>query len=309
VTATATSDFAGSVANTATVTAPADFTDVDTTNNSATDTISVTGVADLSITNTDNKSGSTTANTTVTFTVIATNNGPQNVTGATIADTLDANLTGVTWTAVASSGSTVAATSGTGNSISTTADLLSGGTVTFTITGKTKANLVAGTVLTSTATITGPADPVDPNSGNNTAVDTLTLTPQGNLSITMTDDTGTGMVNAGDPVVYTITVTNRGLDAAIGGLVRDLLPSGGLTSFTWTAVASSGASVDATSGTGDINSTVSLNPGATVVYTLTATTDPAFSGNVNNTATITPPSNFTDVNPADNSVTDSVFVV
>jgi uncharacterized repeat protein (TIGR01451 family) len=69
---------------------------------------------------------------TLTYTIVATNNGPSAVTGATVADLLPAELTGATWTCAASAGSACPA-SGTGN-INATVDLLSGGTATFTLT-------------------------------------------------------------------------------------------------------------------------------------------------------------------------------
>jgi hypothetical protein len=72
------------------------------------------------------------------------------VTGATVSDLLPAQLTGATWTCVASGGSACPA-SGTGN-INATVDLLSGGSATFTLTAT-----ASGTgTINNTATITAP---------------------------------------------------------------------------------------------------------------------------------------------------------
>src|SRR4029079_112640 len=84
--------------------------------------------AALSITKTD---GVTTATPggSVTYTITASNAGPDAVTGATVADTFPAILT-CTWTCVGARGGTCTA-SGSGN-ISDTVNLPAGGSVTYT---------------------------------------------------------------------------------------------------------------------------------------------------------------------------------
>ena len=91
---------------------PAGVTDPTPGNNSATDTDTLAASADLSITKTD---GVTTATPggSVTYTIVATNAGPSNATGATVADTFPASLT-CTWTCVGAGGGTCTA-SGSGN--------------------------------------------------------------------------------------------------------------------------------------------------------------------------------------------------
>src|SRR5262249_50346864 len=160
----------------------------------------------------------------------------------------------VNWTATATSGSSVAA-SGTGN-ISTDVSLKSGGSATFTITG-TIAATATGT-LANTASVTQPNGFFDPNTSNNSATDNVTLTPRGALSVPKANNLPTGVVDAGGQVVYTITVSNAGPSAVTGAAVKDTIPTG-LTSVTWTATASSGSSV-AASGSGNIDTTVSLLP-------------------------------------------------
>ena len=55
--------------------------------------------ADLSITKTDGQTTATPGQA-ITYTIVATNAGPSTITGATVADTVPADLTGVTWTCV-----------------------------------------------------------------------------------------------------------------------------------------------------------------------------------------------------------------
>ncbi len=86
-------------------------------------------------------------------------------------------------------------------------------------------------VLSMTAPATGPAvdsasvsaGTGDPNSGNNIASQSVTVTPQANLSITKT---GPASVNAGQNIIYTVTVTNSGPSSAFGVSVTDPTPSG-----------------------------------------------------------------------------------
>src|SRR5438105_3248285 len=83
----------GSLANTVTVTAA---NDTNAANNSATDTDTLTPQADLAITKVDNVGGSSitgstgtvTEGATVTYTIVVSNSGPTNVTGASVKDTL-----------------------------------------------------------------------------------------------------------------------------------------------------------------------------------------------------------------------------
>src|SRR6185436_17516099 len=97
-----------------------------------TDTDTLTQTADLSITKTD---GTTieVPGTSVTYTIVASNAGPSNVTGATVADTFPVAISGVTWTCTGAGGGTCPA-SGSGN-INNAVNITVGGTVTFTATG------------------------------------------------------------------------------------------------------------------------------------------------------------------------------
>ncbi len=76
--------------------------------------------------------------------------------------------------------------------------------------------------VTNTATITA-ADQFDPNTGNNTA--SAVVTPQrADLALAKTVSNPTP--NVGDTITYTVTLTNKGPDAATSVQVTDLLPAG-----------------------------------------------------------------------------------
>ena len=118
----------GVLSNTATVDAGSVF-EIDPRDNTDTDTDTLSPSADLSISKDD---GVTTATPggSVTYTIIASNNGPSDAPGATVADTFPASET-ATWTcAGAHGGSCRGLDSGSGN-INASVDLPSGGSVTY----------------------------------------------------------------------------------------------------------------------------------------------------------------------------------
>lgn len=126
--------------------------------------------ADLAITKTDGVT-SVSAGGSLTYTITASNAGPSNAPGATVADTLPASLTG-TWTCVGAGGGTCTA-AGSGN-INDTVNLPAGGSVTYTVTASV-ASSATGT-LSNTATVSPPGAVTDPNPANNSATDTDTVT-------------------------------------------------------------------------------------------------------------------------------------
>ena len=153
----------------------------------------------------------------VTYTITASNAGPSNATGATVADTFPASLT-CTWTCVGAGGGTCTA-SGSGN-INDTVNLPSGGSVTYTASCTISAP-ATGT-LSNTATVTAPGGVTDPTPGNNSATDTDTLAASADLSITKTD--GVTTATAGGSVTYTIMASQRRSEQRHGGDRRGHLP-------------------------------------------------------------------------------------
>ncbi|MBW8878419.1 MAG: DUF11 domain-containing protein [Acidobacteria bacterium] len=284
----------GTLSNTATVTAPGSVTDPTPGNNSATDSETLAASADLAITKTD---GVTTATPggSVTYTIVASNSGPSNATGATVADTFPASLT-CTWTCVGAGGGTCTA-AGSGN-INNTVNLPSGGSVTYTASCTISA--AATGTLSNTATVTAPAGVTDPTPGNNSATDSETLSASADLAITKTD--GVTTATPGGSVTYTITASNAGPSNATGATVADTFPAS--LTCTWTCAGAGGGTCTA-SGLGNINDTVNLPNGGSVTYTASCTISAAATGTLSNTATVTAPAGVTDPTPGNNSATDS----
>ena len=104
----------------------------------------------------------------ITYVIQATNNGPNNVTGAMVKDLMPPQLADVTWTCAGLGGASCGGASGSG-SIIDFVNIPAGGSVTYTV----HANLseeASGTLMTNTATIRA-SHTSDPVPGNNTATD------------------------------------------------------------------------------------------------------------------------------------------
>ncbi|MEK7833659.1 MAG: DUF11 domain-containing protein, partial [Acidobacteriota bacterium] len=293
VNATVASTATGTITNTATVAAPAGTTDPNQSNNSASDTDTLIPTSDLSITKSNNNT-IVTAGTQVSYTINVVNNGPSAVTGAAVVDTLPAKLTNATWVCLASASSSCGATTGTGN-INTTVTLANGGNATFTVTATVAADALG--TLTNTATVTNPSGSTDPASGNNSASDTDTVISQSNLRIAKTANPTQPIPGA--PFTYTITVTNDGPSPVTGATVTDNVPAI-LTNVSWICAASGGSSCGQASGTGSINTTVSLASAGVATFTLTATLPADTTAPVTNTASVTPPGGSTDPDTTNN---------
>jgi uncharacterized repeat protein (TIGR01451 family) len=277
--------------------------------------------ADLSVSKVDNDGGSSitahqgsaTPGTSITWTIVATNNGPADTSGVTIADTFPVAVTNPSWTAAANGGACGFSASGTGNIDDTSVSMPNGSSVTYTITAPISPS-ATGT-LANTATVSGPTS--DPITANNTATDTDTLSPHADLSVKKTDNAGGtysaatnnstgGTVANGQPLTYTILVANAGPSDATGATVTDTFPSG-FASPTWAVVGSSGgASATTTSGSGSISDSVTLPAGSSITFQATGTATGA--GTLTNTATVSPPGGVVDGTPANNTSTDTVTV-
>ena len=148
---------------------------------------------------------------TITFTVTLTNKGPNDATNVTVTDLLPAGLTLVN--SNSSQGSYVSASG-----------LWTVGTITTTSpqTLSISAKVVSPNAQTNTATISH-SDQSDPNTANNSA--SATETPQvADLQLSKVVSPSTPIV--GNPIVYTITLTNLGPSPATDVTVTDLLPAG-----------------------------------------------------------------------------------
>jgi uncharacterized repeat protein (TIGR01451 family) len=178
--------------------------------------------ADLAVTISDGAT-SVAPGAPISYTIVVTNNGPFAVTGASVATTIPASITGVSWTCVASPGNSCPASGN--NSISTSAvNLLPGGTATFTLDGAVTAS-PASPVVTSVV-VNAPAGITDPVPGNNSASDSDTV--NGTLAPpTIAKNFGTSPIVVGQGVLLTIGITNANAGAGLTGIAfTDSLPAG-----------------------------------------------------------------------------------
>jgi uncharacterized repeat protein (TIGR01451 family) len=152
------------------------------------------------------------------YTVTVTNNGPDPATGVTATDTLPGEVSYVS--AVPDQGSCSEAT---GVVTCNLGGIASGDSVDITITVDADTD---GTALNS---VSVAGDQVDSNSGNDSDTENTTINPvpppdpETDLAVTKSDSVDP--VTVGDPLTYTVTVTNNGPDGATGVAVTDTLPS------------------------------------------------------------------------------------
>jgi len=290
----------GALTNLATILPPSNVADLDLGNNTATDVNTLVPTADLRIAKTNNTSTAV-PGTATTYTIVVTNAGPSDVTGATINDPLPAILTGVSYTAIQTGGATGFTANGSGNINDTAVNLPVGSTLTYVTTGMV--NPAARGTLSNTVTVTPPLGTADPIPGNNSATDNDPLTPTADLRITNTNHL-TSIV-PGTTTTYTIVVTNAGPSAASGATVNSLFPAA-LTGVTYTATQTGGATGFTAHGSGNIgDAAVNLPVGSTITYVVTGVVSPSATGTLSTTATVTTPAGTIDPMLGNNAATDS----
>jgi len=188
-------------------------------------------------------------------TLVVRNQGPGPATAVEVVDVLPAGVTLVS-ASPAPSGSAGGAPRWDLGTLDADAER------TITLTVAAAAELDGGTILTNRATVTGTSDR-DPT--NNESRATTVVRREVDLRVTKT---GPVRVTAGDPITYTITLTNAGPSVARAVTLTDPLPPG-LTVQSATPPPSSTSGSTLTWDVGD------LAVDATVTISLTAQTDRA----------------------------------
>lgn len=151
---------------------------------------------------------------------------------------------------------------------------------------------LAGTTIADTAQVA--SDTTDPNPANNTSIATTPVRASADLRLAQT---GPASVLAGDPLVYTLTVTNAGPDAAANVALSDTLPAA-LTAPTVTTTAGS-----CSIASGVLSCSLgTLAGGGTVTVAVAGTVAASTAAaSISNTASAS--SSTDDPNPASNSAT------
>lgn len=229
-------------------------------------------------------------NTDLTYTITVANGGANTASSVVLTDTVPS---GATLQSVTPSQGTC---SGTTTLTCNLGDIANGGTATVTIVVRPTQ---AGTA-TNTASVS--SNTPDPTGANNQATSTTTVNAAGgagsaDLSITVNGNPNP--IAVGNPVTYTLNVSNAGPDAATAVVASDTLPSGvTFVSATPSQGTCSQAAGVVSCGLGTVNS------GATTTVTIIATaTTP---GPASNLAQVT--SGVPDPNTSNNLTTTSITI-
>ncbi|QNK64746.1 DUF11 domain-containing protein [Pedobacter sp. PAMC26386] len=290
---------ATSFTNTSTANIPAGnpVTDPDLATNTSSVTTVVNNVAALRV----SKSGPSTINIgdPITYTIVVTNGGAGNITGAMINDIVPSSVTVSTWSIAGTGGATVTGTTnGTTNTIATSGDIPAG------------ANPLTALTITIQGIVNTGAAPVFTNTVNVTVggVGSSSVTTAVNQSTDIVvEKSGTQTVKAGLPISYTIKLSNAGPNDAVGLVLNDIVPSQ-VQNITWSAVSNGASTITASlpGNTNTIQLTANITKGAAnyILVTVNGTIDPATTlTSISNTAAVTLPVGLTDFNSANNSST------
>ena len=205
----------GLLVNSVNVSVPAGMTELNTIDNLAIDTDTLTPRVTLGLSKTDNQTSVFPGQTT-TYSIVVNNNGPSAVSGVGIFDEFPDELSGMSWTCTATSGSTCGASGLQLGNVSTSLNLLPGGRTTINAAGTVK-EAARGT-LNNTVNITSPVDPLN---NNLSATDTTNITPRADLEVEV-DALLATVVNT--PLTYTINITNHGPSLATNLVLNFQLP-------------------------------------------------------------------------------------
>lgn len=243
------------------------------------------------------------------LTILISNNNPSaiNLTGVALTNIfplgmIATNTPNATFTGSGCSGGTISANPG-GNQISLSGASINANavcTLSVNVTSNFVGNLtneLPASLVTSTQGVTN----------NNAPSATLTLLGLADLQLVSKDD-GVTIVSPGGTTTYTILVQNSGPNNVSGISVKDTAPPS-MTFLSWNCTASPGSTCDETSGTGNINTSVSLLNNGTATFTVNAKIDPNATGTITNIAEVSAPPTVTDPHPHNNTYQDTDTVI
>ena len=145
----------------------------------------------------------------------------------------------------------------------------------------------------------------NPGWGNGTWVDGCAcgeIKAEADVNITVNDNRPS--YTPGTTQTYTITVKNNGPWGSYRDTVRNVLPTG-VTIMNWTSTTFGTAVSDNASGTGALEDVIDLSVGDSVVYIVKVTVPLGFTGDLENTASVTASTIVSDPEMSNNSVTDT----
>jgi uncharacterized repeat protein (TIGR01451 family) len=211
----------GTVGNT--ITADAFTYDPDPGDNSATasTTILAANSADLSITKNTNTTVAA-PGMDIVYTIVVTNNGPDDATAVVMTDTLPAQLQFRSLTKPAAFTCTTPAVGATGIITCTAATLADGATATFTLTTRVAPGGTSGTI-TNTAGVSSATG--DPDGGDTSGASGGVQLAPSVADLSIVKNTASTTAPAGSTFSYTIAVTNNGPNTATNVVMTDVLPA------------------------------------------------------------------------------------
>ena len=190
-------------------------------NDTAMDTAAVGSAADMAVTDAGSPNP-VAANGNITYTIIATNNGPSAADNATLVLPVPNSTTFLSLTPPAGWSCLAPAIGSTGNAVCTIANMPGLSSANFTFVVKVATGTANGTVITGTATVSSSV--IDSVLSNNTAtVTTIVGTSGPNLMVTNTATPNP--VQAGNTITYTQIVTNTGSSGITNGTFTEATPA------------------------------------------------------------------------------------
>ncbi len=250
---------------TGTATVASTTTDPTPGNESATATTPLGTSADLGVTNTAS-TPSAISGQTVSYTITVNNAGPSNAANVSLSYPVPANTTFTSLTSPGGWSCTTPAVGGTGTVSCTTLSLATGSaafTLVVTVDPNATAASISGTATVASAT-------PDPTPGNESATAATPLGTSADLGITNTASTPSAI--NGQPITYTITVTNAGPSTAASVSMSNAIPA----NTTFTSLTSPGGwscTTPAVGGTGTVTCTNPALATGSAVFSLTVTID------------------------------------
>jgi uncharacterized repeat protein (TIGR01451 family) len=284
-------------------------------NDSATASVQSTVLADLGITKTLAPSPALPGGP-LQYTIVVTNNGPSDASGATMTDVLPAPLRFTSISAPAGWSCTTPAAGSNGTVTCSIASMVAANVATFTLNTVIAPGTPAGTAINNTASVANSVP--DSNSSNNSA--TAPAVVASPTSITATKAVNSGAHTVGSTVTYTIVLTNSGSIAQPdnpGNELTDVLPASltlaGANATSGTAVANVGTNTVTWNGsiTGSVTITIQavINPGTggtTISNSATVSFDSDANGTNDTTRTSDDPATSAPSDPTSFIVTSGV---
>ena len=188
-------------------------------NNQAIEPSTVNEEADLRLSKSASPATAT-PGSSLSYEIVVTNDGPSDAQSVQVIDGLPPELSGVSFSA--SQGSCVGPVCNLGT-------IAAGDTATISVIGTVAAN--ASSPFTNTAVVL--ASTLDPNSTNNSAGVTTSVSPSADLALAVSS---TPTINAGETVTITYSVTNNGPSDAPNTVVTATFPAGVSAPSGWNLV-------------------------------------------------------------------------